>query len=177
MSKKLLFLPALLGALMLFTPACTDSDPCKDVECGDNGTCFEGECICDVGYETDANGMCTVRTVDKFTGTFTVDEDCSASPAETYVATIQETGLSSVRIINVWNLFQNAVTATIDGTDKIVIARQEPDGDAYYVEGSGTLTVLANGKSQITFTYVVTDETDPANILSDNCSNTVYTQQ
>lgn len=37
----------LLFALLIFS--C--SEPCDDVNCGDNGTCLEGLCICDDGYE------------------------------------------------------------------------------------------------------------------------------
>ena len=177
MSKKLFFLPILFGALALFMTSCGDTDPCKDVDCGANGTCFEGDCVCDVGYEQDAAGMCSVRTVDKFAHTYTADEDCSLSAASTYIVTIQEVSLNQVRIINVWDLFGNAVTANIEGTDKLTIPRQEPDGDKFFVTGSGTLTVNGAGKSVITMNYTVTDETDPANIQSDNCTNTVYTQQ
>ncbi|MFN0013247.1 MAG: calcium-binding EGF-like domain-containing protein [Saprospiraceae bacterium] len=51
MNKKLIYLIALLGAMVAFVPACKDADPCKDVDCGANGTCVDGACFCNDGYE------------------------------------------------------------------------------------------------------------------------------
>ena len=172
MSKKFFFLPALLGAFVLIMGACTESDPCKDVECGTNGTCFEGDCICDVGYQQDVDGMCTVRTVDLFAGSFVANDNCSASGVSSYNVSILEAGVSSVTITNFWGVFVNQVNATIDDNNNITIARQEPDGDAFYIEGTGTLSVDGNGKSTITLNFTVSDETDPMNINSDSCSST-----
>ncbi len=175
MNKRLFYFIALLGSMTLFAPACGDSDPCKDVECGANGACFEGTCICDEGYEQDANGQCTVLTADKFIGQYSVEEDCSASASSSYTTTITAgTGLNGVNITNFWGLFQNSVKATIDG-NTITIARQEPDNDDYFVQGSGTVVVGANGKSTITFTYTVSDES-VSPIANDVCTNTIYTE-
>lgn len=81
MSKKFFFLPALLlGAFLMFTPACGDSDPCKDVDCGANGTCFEGECVCNEGFE---GASCTDTWSAKFVGTYTGFDNVTASTAGT----------------------------------------------------------------------------------------------
>jgi hypothetical protein len=68
MIKKLLF-PALVGAMTMF--ASCESDPCKDLEgkCG-SGTCFDGTCVCDEGYEADAAGVCNVEWPTKFIGDY-----------------------------------------------------------------------------------------------------------
>lgn len=44
------------------------SDPCDDVDCGTNGTCDDGTCLCSDGYE----GMnCETETRAKYLGTYT----------------------------------------------------------------------------------------------------------
>lgn len=166
MNKRLLYSLAFLLSMVAFAPSCGDSDPCKDVECG-NGTCFEGDCVCDVGYAKDANGQCTLR----FIGQYNVSEDCSASAPAAYLITIAEGATASdVTITNFWNLFQNSVKATVDGNN-ITIARQEPDNDKFFVQGNGVISVDGSGKVVITFTYTVSDETG-ATPVNDVCTNT-----
>lgn len=36
------------------------NNPCKDVSCG-RGTCENGDCLCEGGWEKDANGSCTIQ--------------------------------------------------------------------------------------------------------------------
>lgn len=67
MNKKLVYLFALLGAMVAFAPACGDTDACKDVDCGVNGTCFEGVCVCNVGYE---GAACAEEWATKFLGSY-----------------------------------------------------------------------------------------------------------
>ncbi|HMR42642.1 MAG TPA: hypothetical protein PKC40_02350, partial [Saprospiraceae bacterium] len=75
------------------------------------------------------------------------------------------TSEGQVSIANFWGLFTNAVSATISG-DTITIARQEPDGDGYFVEGTGT---FSNG--QINWTFKVTEEAGGVVITTDNCTS------
>ncbi len=154
---------ALLSTALTLTSC--DDDPCKDVTCGDHSACFEGDCICDVGYEKDAAGNCVSERV-KFLGTWSASDNCSSSGTATYI-TVTSTGTSEgqVSIANFWGLFTNAVSATISG-DTITIARQEPDGDGYFVEGTGT---FSNG--QINWTFKVTEEAGGVVITTDNCTS------
>ena len=110
-----------------------------------------------------------------FVGDYLVSEDCSASVATSYSVTLSANGETDVKITNVWNEFGNAVNATID-CETITIARQEPDSDGFFVSGSGIIE-KSGGNVTINLTYTVTDETDPANIDTDNCSSTVYTKK
>lgn len=172
MSKRLFLLPALfLGAMIMFTPAC--GDKCDKKDCG-NGICDEvdGSCNCDPGYEYDADGNCNVLSQDKYIHTFTVTEDCSAAPY--LVQILRGGGVTDLLLKNVWEQFQNSVTATIDG-NTITIPRQEPDGDKFFVQGSGTYAVNANGKGVITMTYTVSDEDVPSSGTA-NCIST-FTEQ
>lgn len=148
---------------------------CDGVDCV-HGTCLNGNCNCDPGYETDANGKCTVVSRDKFLGAYLVDEDCSLTPASTYPANVTVGGaIDKVHITNFWATFFNPIQATVHN-DTLTIARQEPDGDGFFVEGRGVYAKNASGIGTITFNYKVSDETQ-APILMENCISTVYTKQ
>lgn len=124
-------------------------------------------------FTTSCGDDCKIDQKD-FVGQYNVSEDCSASSQSSYNVTIVANGEVDVKISNFWGLFSNSVNATID-CESISIPRQEPDGDKFFVEGSGTLE-KNDGNITINITYTVTDETDAANILTDNCSSTVYTK-
>ncbi len=123
---------------------------------------------------TSCNKDCKTNQSD-FTGSFSVTEDCSAS-APTAYASIISAGASDTEVLitNFWGAFQNSVKASID-CDNITISRQEPDGDKFFVEGSGTRTKDGD-RVTITFSYTVTDETTPGSIQTDNCNSTVFTK-
>lgn len=94
MKKNLFFLLALaLGAMVSFTSCGTD-DPCKDVECGANGTCFEGECVCNQGYEGTA---CDVEWATKFvSSTYTAESSCNTGA--TYQGSVEKLTGTTIRI-------------------------------------------------------------------------------
>jgi hypothetical protein len=84
------------------------------------------------------------------------------------------TAINEVGIINFWDAFFAPVIATVQN-DTLTIARQEPDGDAFFVEGRGVYTKDANGVVRILFNYVVSDESSVP-IQTDVCTNTVFTK-
>lgn len=61
---------ALSFFLLLLTSSC--KDPCKEVNCN-FGTCLEGTCLCDDGYE---GVNCDQLERDKFVGSWTGPLDC-----------------------------------------------------------------------------------------------------
>lgn len=63
--KNILFL---LSTVILFTISC--SDPCDDVNCGANGTCVEGTCECDPGYEGE---LCDIESRAQYLGVYSGD--------------------------------------------------------------------------------------------------------
>jgi hypothetical protein len=111
MIKKLLF-PALVGLAMAFTSC--QSDPCKDLDgkCG-TGTCFEGSCVCDEGYEPDASGICNAQWADKFAGSYTGTDVC---PSGTFTlntpAVITATAADKISISN-FGGFASLTKATV----------------------------------------------------------------
>lgn len=102
-------------------------------------------------------------------GLWSVSDNCSQSGTASYMVIIQHTvNLNEYLIINFWGAFSNPVIATVSG-NTINIARQEPDGDNFFVVGTGTINASQN---QITINYTVSDETNPQNISSYICSST-----
>jgi len=160
------FLGVIAVVTVMFFNACT-SDPCKDVTCLNGGTCVSGTCDCATGYEgTD----CSTISRDKFTDTWTVNEDCSLSAPASYIVSISNgTGITDVLISNMWDAFTNSVAATVNG-NTITIASQEPDNDGFTVSGSGSISSDGN---TITMSYTVTDT---SNGDQDNCTNSVWTK-
>ncbi len=162
MSKKLFLLPALLlGAFLMFTPACGDSDACKDVDCGTNGTCFSGDCVCDDGYEIGASGLCDTESRVKFYGNYNVSETCGG-PADTYASSISAgTSITQVNISNFGNSGLN-VAANIDGDNLTVPSTSlNIGGNAVTVTGTGTivgnvLTLSYSASGAVSFTCTAT---------------------
>lgn len=92
MRTKFSLLALLLGASLSLFTACTEADPCKDVQCGANGTCFEGACVCNEGFEGTA---CDKEWSAKFLGNYGGSDVCGG---KTY------------------NLTKEAVITRVDGT-------------------------------------------------------------
>ncbi len=177
MSKKLFFLPVLmLLAITLIAPAC--GDKCEKKDCG-TGTCddVDGTCLCDAGYEYDADGSCKVKSQDKYVGTYTVSEVGSNSGPATFLAgivagaTVTDISFTGFYGPAAEGGFQAAVKATIDG-NVITIARQQPDNDNVFVVGSGTYDPATN---KIALTYNVTDESVTP-IVTNSCTATFSKQ-
>ena len=130
--------------------------------------------VASIMFVTSCKKDCSFKQ-DDYVGQYSVNEDCSTSPAAAYATIISAgAGETDLRITNVWDLFVANVTATID-CETITITRQEPDGDKFFVEGSGFIE-KDNGVTTITLSYTVTDETDPSAIKKDECTQTIYTK-
>lgn len=159
-----LALVAATATAMVFTSC---GDPCKDVTCANSGVCNDGDCTCTTGYE---GKLCDTLSNAKFLGTYSVVEDCSNSAADSYASTISAgTAANQIKISNFYNSYAAPIIATVS-KNTLTIARQEPDGDKYFVVGSGTVS----GKV-ITLKYVVTNETATP-IISDSCNSTIFTR-
>jgi len=84
-------------------------DECRDVDCGEFGTCSspgeEAVCFCETGYEKDEAELCNVKSTTKYLGTWLVDETVTAvrdGAIETfgcsYQVDIQESGADIRRL-------------------------------------------------------------------------------
>jgi hypothetical protein len=175
MSKKLFILPLFLFGAFLLTTTTSCGDKCATLDCV-NGTCLDGTCECDPGYEADSKGICNTEVRAKFLGSYTVNENCSKSgqAAPYFVGVTSGSGISDVSLSGFYGPvstggFIAAVKATVDGTT-INIARQQPDNDNIFVVGSGSISGTV-----MTITYTVSDETGTP-IVSNTCSNVTFTR-
>lgn len=142
-------------------------DNCEHyLNCLNGGTYSNGTCGCAAGYEGDS---CQTVSRDKFLGTFSVSDACSASGAASYQCTITASGtaINKVLIANFWDSFSNNVEGTISGST-ITIPTQEPDNDGFTVTGTGTISANA---ITITLNYSVAD-----GVNTDVCQST-WTKQ
>lgn len=151
-------------------PSCTIEDECitNDINCLNGGVCESGLCECAIGYEGDS---CQTLMRAKFLGSWGVSDDCSQSGTATYSVTLTASpnAVNQVLISNFWDAFTNSVVATVDSTT-ITIAEQEPDGDDFFVNGSGTLS-----GTTITITYNIEDRTG-AQTVTDVCTGSTWVQ-
>lgn len=148
-------------AMALFLGSCKEDDPCEEVTCLNDGTCDDGNCICEEFYY---GATCGVRCVNgdygdtcacnsgyegtecdtemraKFLGTYSVYETCLTSTQDyNYTGTITEgeDGLLSIAINNFRDDDTYApVVAQLTNRTEFVIEAQKPKG-TQEVTGSG----------------------------------------
>ena len=163
MKRNIFWLFAALLSTATFTTTMTscENDPCKDVVCDDNSDCFDGECICRVGYEKDANNNCVLERL-KFVGSYQVSETCGSGSDVFNISLAAGTSSNDqVVIANFYNTIANGVVATVNGST-LTIADQEPDNNGITLSGSGTYD---NGVLTITYTLI-----DTSNGNTDSCT-------
>ena len=179
-----------ITAFAMLTLQSCDTDPCANLDCGVNGTCFEGACICDAGYDgTDCNIV--IRSL--FMGVHDVEEICDSDPDFTdyYESTISESseGAEYITISNIYNFtsFEDVfpgdatITATVSndgGTYSLLIDTQYFQSAVladFEISGYGTYDPAT---SVITINYSVTDTSlDPFDdAYIDNCVQAYYPQ-
>ena len=165
----------LIATLSLTISAC-ESDPCKNVECGARGTCLDGDCVCDAGFELDGSGQCTVRSADKFVSSFNATEDCSALG---YVVTVTASNVQADKIIltNLGNYDCPSGDLPVEGivngnTVELSGAPYCPTASftGYNFTGSGTIS-----GNVLTISYVVT-YTISGTQITDTCVATLNRQ-
>ena len=168
MNKKLVYLLTLLVSVTLFLSACGETDPCKDVECGVNGTCFEGACVCNQGYE---GSDCLTEWSAKFVSDYSGKSSC-LDPLETYQGDIERVSGTEIRI-NEFGAYSgpNNIKATVglaNASDDSALAltiTNYNDGFNRTFNGTGVLSGRV-----LTITYTV-DYND--GLPAENCVETL----
>ncbi|MGB0918350.1 MAG: calcium-binding EGF-like domain-containing protein, partial [Flavobacteriales bacterium] len=149
MKNRILQILGVAAVATIGMVSCT-TDECKDVNCGDNGTCVEGDCVCDLGYE---GTNCETLVNAAFVGSFNVNEACSQS-TDTYAVTISATDATTLTISNIYDAGL-IVNGTINADGGVSIASQ-PFGTGT-ISGSMTAT---GGVVTINFTIAVNGQSD-----------------
>ena len=150
MKKNLLwFFGLAIMAATSFTIVSCNDDPCKDVKCGDNGTCFDGACECNQGYE---GTNCDVEWKTKYLGNYNTAETCVGSTAIGNFSNTITQGADAFTL-SISNFGDSGAfgTATISTAGTVTIASQTItiSGNAITVTGDGT---YADGKLTIHYT-------------------------
>ena len=145
MKTKLLSILGVAAVAAIGLSSC-ETDACADVECGVNGTCVDGDCVCDAGYEGTA---CDTEERAEFIATYNVSEACT-SGNYTYSISVQTstTGVTNVIVTNFGDYGVN-VAGTVNGNN-INFANQTVDGLTFTGSGQINGTVLS-------ITYNVSD--------------------
>jgi hypothetical protein len=159
------FLPILiLGISLFFVSSCGEADPCKDVNCGANGTCFLGECVCNEGFE---GAGCAAEWSAKFVGSYLGRDVCKGT---TYTlktpAVFSRVDGSTVQIANFGGFDDAFIRAKIKRKESTSTTADVLDltfTDAKQRRFTGTATISGN---KITGTYTVTYSDN----TSDNCT-------
>lgn len=174
MSKKLFILPLFLLGALLLTTTTSCGDKCKDKDCV-NGTCIEGDCDCDNGYEVDNDGICNVEVRAKLIGEFSTTEQCSTDPNPfPYKITVSAGAtVTDINIFNFYNSFTSSpVKATISGNSLTIPVQTPVGGGDLEVSGSGTFETTSAGKVEMTITYTIVDKTGGSPTAT--CTGTVF---
>jgi hypothetical protein len=115
------------------------NDPCKNITCAFSGTCYQGGCQCQVGYE----GIhCETSMRDKFVGIYSINEDGTISAATQYPSVIAKDApnlkINEVTISNFNGIINsNPVKGIVKG-DSITIPSQVVNGNI--IQGYGFIT-------------------------------------
>ena len=152
-NTKLNFLFTAAIAALVFLSGCKNA--CKDVDCN-NGTCVDGTCTCDAGYQGTA---CDVMHNAKFVGVYALVQSCDTNGStSSYDVTItaSATNPSSITLFNIEEEPTPGINGVInDDGVSFTIAPQSIGTTAYgTVETTQDATTDVDGNS-INLTYKV----------------------
>ncbi len=152
--------------------ACS-SNKCKDVSCGFNQLCLQGNCVCADGYE---GPNCDIASAPKYEGNWIAYEVCSSgnSGNGSYSSFIQQTGNRAGELV-ISNFLSNfTITAYLRGdvnkTGNYIEIPQQQLGAGGSIYGQGLYQKVGN-QTRITLNLEYTLGTD-----NKACTHTFYKQ-
>ncbi len=181
MKKNLLFFLLVFGVTLAITQACkkdpVNTNVCDTKDCG-FGDCDSTlqACVCDAGYEYDADGSCKTETREKLIGEYKIaetDPTCSSDPTPYLVNfTKVTTDVTKVTISNFWATGAD-VDASVSSDSRLTIAAQDLGTDFHIDSATGTFAAVS-GKIQITMSYTITEKSSGNKAI---CTNVLWQQQ
>lgn len=160
-----------IAILATFMYSCA-GDKCKDVNCGVHGTCLEGTCNCDAGYE---GTQCQTVSRDKTLGNWTVKASCAIDSCGTIVPanadncpqnyTVSISSATDIQKFKVKNFGNYGQTTEVAGTlspDNSIVLDSTSIGTTVItkVKGNGTY-FPATGTIVLRYTSKTTLPTNP----------------
>lgn len=125
---------------------------------------------CDAGYE---GSDCKTQVRTKFIGSYTASDSKNGGSSQNYPTTITAgtgTDVTEVLITRVTpsqgGFFTNYVKGKVSGTT-LTIANQNPDADAYTIDGSATIS-----GSTLNITYKISGPDSSGTTVTDNYAGT-----
>lgn len=129
--------------LALFLYGC---DECRDVNCGNNGICDNGNCNCDDGYEGDE---CENEIRTKFIGVWTGPSFCDGDEGQATIDILAGVGILEIFLINA-ETPALSVPAVISG-DNFTIQPVTLDLEGYPVTCFGDGSLDDSGEMSFNF--------------------------
>jgi hypothetical protein len=154
MKTKFFQLLSVVAIATISFNSCT-TDACKDVDCGADGTCVDGDCVCDTGYE---GVNCDTEMREKFAGSYLANE--AACGVTDFASSIgnSSTGVTKIAITGFGGFACSGssivVIATVSGSDVTVDPNQSFCAGEVVIN-SGTGSINASG-TVVTITYNAT---------------------
>ncbi|MCB9192604.1 MAG: hypothetical protein H6602_13155 [Flavobacteriales bacterium] len=134
-----------------------DTDACKDVDCGANGTCLEGDCVCETGYE---GATCDTEERTKFIGSWNYTDQCYPGTQTSSNLTASTAAVTRVLVSNILGTaLGGQAYAEVDGSTISIPSQQVTDVDNDVWTVSSTSGTLANNQFSISVTYTFNTET------------------
>jgi len=143
-----------IGAFGAVTYTACNKDECKDVVCLNGGTCSGGNCTgCYIGFSGTRCETESTDKRDKFVTTWSVTDVPPSGANLVYALTVTKvTAASNIQFSESFadSFFVNKVFAVVNG-NSFTIPSHEPDGDGYFISGTGT---YSDGKVDIQYTII-----------------------
>jgi len=146
-----------LSAFAAVTYTSCSKDKCSGITCSNVGTCSNGVCTCNTGYE---GTNCETKSNAKFVGTFNAAESCGGTNSTPYQVTItaDATDPTKLTVGNLGNYNCSGGTITFDATVNLTTLTIAESKCSTQMNATGTYNT--NGSITITYTAIYGSNTD-----------------
>ena len=124
--------------------SCNESDPCDKQLCSGHGTCIDGDCYCESGFE---GSECTTEWSAKFVGTWKGKSNCLYSVdtvggpppiSKVFTATVTRLGEKKIRVANFGGA-AGSIDLDLTGTKTLAVFNEFNTTSSVLYTGKGTV--------------------------------------